>query len=77
MGIRSFRPAGRWFNEVDYTELDFYFRITGALDRISLDLGLRWEAKVDSFDRHGCPILVPNQPVKLGAAPSSTVRWVE
>jgi hypothetical protein len=74
----TFAPAGtRWINVANYTELDFYFQDNWrVLPNLVLDLGVRWEAKLNpSVD--GRPILVPNQPVKLGAPPSSTLRWVE
>lgn len=74
----AFAPAGtRWLNIANYTELDFYVQDNWrVLPNLVFDLGVRWEAKLNpSVD--GRPILVPNQPVKLGAAPSSTLRWVE
>jgi Carboxypeptidase regulatory-like domain/TonB-dependent Receptor Plug Domain len=74
----SFAPAGtRWLNTGVYKELDFYFQDNWRFrSNLVFDLGLRWEAKLNpSVD--GRPILVPNQPVKLGAAPSNTLRWVE
>ena len=74
----TFAPTGtRWLNEANYTELDFYFQDNWRLrSNLVLDLGLRWEAKLTP-QVNGRPILVPNQPVKLGAAPSNTLRWVE
>ncbi|HUQ33252.1 MAG TPA: carboxypeptidase-like regulatory domain-containing protein [Pyrinomonadaceae bacterium] len=74
----AFAPAGtRWLNKANYTELDFYFQDNWrARPNLTFDIGLRWEAKLNpSVD--GRPILVPNQPVKLGAAPTSTLTWVE
>lgn len=74
----TFAPAGtRWLNIANYTELDFYFQDNWrARPNLTFDLGLRLETKLNpSVD--GRPILVPNQPVKLGAAPSSTLQWVE
>jgi Carboxypeptidase regulatory-like domain/TonB-dependent Receptor Plug Domain len=74
----QFAPAGtRWLNEANYTELDFYFQDNWrARPNLVFDLGLRWEAKLTP-SVNGRPILVPNQPVKLGAAPSNTLKWVE
>lgn len=74
----TFAPAGtRWLNEANYTELDFYFQDNWRLrSNFVLDLGVRWEAKLTP-GVNGRPILVPNQPVKLGAPPSNTLRWVE
>jgi len=74
----GFAPAGtRWINIANYPELDFYFQDNWRLrSNLVLDLGVRFEAKLNpSVD--GRPVLVPNQPVKLGAAPSNTLRWVE
>ena len=75
----AFLPAGtRWLNEADYTELDFYFQDNWRLrSNLVLDLGVRWEPKFTPSIANGRPILVPNQPIKLGAQPSNTVRWVE
>jgi hypothetical protein len=74
----TFAPAGtRWLNEANYTELDFYFQDNWrARSNLVFDIGLRWEAKLTP-SVNGRPILVPNQPVKLGATPSNTLKWVE
>ncbi|MEP6902401.1 MAG: TonB-dependent receptor [Actinomycetota bacterium] len=70
-------PGTRWINKAKYPELDFYAQDNWKFrPNFVIDLGLRWEAKLHpSVD--GRPILVPNQPVKLGAAPTNTLRWVE
>jgi hypothetical protein len=73
-----YAPAGtRWINRAHYPELDFYGQDNWRFrPNLVFDLGLRWEAKLHpSIDDR--PILVPNQPVKVGAAPSNTLRWVE
>ncbi len=74
----TFAPAGtRWLNEANYTELDFYFQDNWRVrSNLVLDLGVRWEAKLTPRV-NGRPILIPNQPVKLGATPSNTLKWVE
>jgi hypothetical protein len=74
----AFAPAGtRWLNVATYPELDFYFQDNWRVrPNLVLDLGLRWEAKLHP-SVEGRPILIPNQPVKLGAAPSNTLKWVE
>jgi len=74
----TFAPAGaRWLNEANYTELDFYFQDNWrARSNLVFDLGVRWEPKLKP-SVNGRPILVPNQPVKLGAPPSNTLKWVE
>lgn len=74
----SFAPAGtRWINKAKYTELDYYFQDNWRFrPNLVFDLGLRWEMKLHpSVD--GRPILVPDQRVALGAAPSNTLKWVE
>jgi hypothetical protein len=73
-----FAPAGtRWLNVATYPELDFYFQDNWRFrSNLVFDLGLRWETKQHpTVD--GRPILIPNQPVKLGAPPSNALRWVE
>ncbi|HET7285937.1 MAG TPA: TonB-dependent receptor, partial [Pyrinomonadaceae bacterium] len=74
----TFAPAGtRWLNEANYTELDFYFQDNWRVrSNLVLDLGVRWEAKLTPRV-NGRPILIPNQPVKLGAPASNTLKWVE
>ena len=74
----TFAPAGtRWLSAAHYTELDFYFQDSWrARSNLVFDLGVRWEPKLTP-KLSGRPILVPNQPVKLGAAPSNTLKWVE
>ncbi|MEP7077026.1 MAG: carboxypeptidase regulatory-like domain-containing protein [Acidobacteriota bacterium] len=73
----SFAPVGsRWLNEANYVETDYYVQDNWRVRRnLVLDLGVRWEPKYKPSiaDR---TILVPNQPVKLGAAPSNTLKWV-
>jgi archaellum component FlaG (FlaF/FlaG flagellin family) len=74
----AFAPANtRWINEAMYRELDFYFQDNWRFrPNLVFDIGLRWEAKLHpTVD--GRPILVPNQPVRVGAPPSSTLQWVE
>ena len=74
----AFAPAGtRWINKATYPELDFYVQDSWRFKpNLVFDLGVRWEARL-SPRVDGRPILVPNQPVKLGAAPSNTIKWVE
>ncbi|MDT7779162.1 MAG: hypothetical protein QOC99_1674 [Acidobacteriota bacterium] len=74
----AFAPAGsRWINVAHYPELDFFLQDNWrARSNLVFDLGLRWEVKRHpSID--GRQLLVPNQPVKLGAPPSNTLKWVE
>lgn len=74
----AFLPAGsRWLNKANYREYDFYGQDNWRFrSNLVFDLGVRWEIKeTPSID--GRPILVPNQPVKLGAAPSNTLKFIE
>lgn len=75
----TFLPAGaRWLNVANYTELDFYFQDNWRVrSNLVLDLGVRWEPKLTPSIANGRSVLVPNQPVKLGASPSNTLKWVE
>jgi hypothetical protein len=74
----SFAPPGtRWLNKATYPELDFYFQDSWRFrPNLVFDLGVRWEARLHPSVA-GRSVLVPNQPVKLGAAPSNTLKWVE
>lgn len=76
--LTMFAPGGtRWFNSATYPELDFYIQDNWRfLPNLVFDIGVRWEAKLPPRV-DGRPILVPNQPVKLGAPPSNSIRWVE
>ncbi|MBS1796398.1 MAG: carboxypeptidase regulatory-like domain-containing protein [Acidobacteria bacterium] len=73
-----FAPANtRWINKALYTELDFYVQDNWRFrPNLVFDIGVRWEPKLKPSiaDRQ---ILVPNQPVKLGALPTNTLKWVE
>ena len=73
----SFAPAGtRWINTASYPELDTYGQDTWRVrQNLVVDLGLRWEVRLHPRVNER-PILVPNQLVAFGAAPSNTVRWV-
>jgi len=74
----TFAPAGtRWINKAHYTELDYYIQDNWrARSNLVFDLGVRWEMKLHP-DVDGRPILIPNQAVRLGGAPSNTLSWVE
>src|SRR5207302_7117524 len=74
----AFLPAGsRWLNKANYRELDFYGQDSWRFrSNLVFDLGLRWEIKLHP-SVNGRPILVPNQPVKLGAPASNTLQWVQ
>jgi len=73
----SFAPANtRWINRAHYVETDYYVQDNWRFrPNLVFDLGVRWEPKFNpSIDDR--TILVPNQPVKLGAAPSNNIKWV-
>jgi len=73
-----YAPANtRWINKANYVETDYYVQDNWRFrPNLVFDIGVRWEPKYKPGinDRS---ILVPNQPVKLGAAPSNTLKWVE
>jgi hypothetical protein len=74
----KFAPLGtRWNFTAKYPELDFYGQDNWRVrPNLTLDLGVRWEAKLNPSS-DGRPILVPNQPFVLGSAPSNALKWVE
>jgi len=74
----QFAPAGtRWNWRAYYPEYDFYAQDTWRFrPNLVFDLGLRYEIKLSPSSKD-LPILVPNQPFTIGAAPSNTLRWVE
>lgn len=70
-------PGSRWINKANYKEYDLYVQDNWrARQNLVFDLGVRWEIKPQPVEV-GRSRLVPNQPVKLGAAPSNTLKWVE
>lgn len=70
-------PGSRWLNAANYKEYDFYIQDNWRFrSNLVFDIGLRWEIKATpSID--GRPILVPDQPMKLGAPNSNTIKFVE
>jgi len=69
--------GSRWINKANYKEYDFYGQDNWRVRRnLVFDLGVRYEIKAQPQEL-GRPRLAPNQLVKLGAAPSNTVKWVE
>ncbi|HEY3835536.1 MAG TPA: hypothetical protein VGL72_03150, partial [Bryobacteraceae bacterium] len=59
-----------------YPELEFYGQDTWKVNRrLTIDIGLRWETRLSPTTPSN-NILVPNQPLVAGGAPSSTINWV-
>ena len=59
-----------------YPEYEFFGQDTWKVRRnLTLELGLRWEIRLSPSTPAG-NIVVPNQPLVAGGAPSDTVQWV-
>ena len=70
-------PGTRWNWRAYYPEYDFYVQDTWRFrPNLTFDLGLRWELKPQPSSKD-LPILRPNQPFTIGAAPTNTLRWEE
>lgn len=74
----AFLPAGsRWINYANYKEYDFYVQDNWRFrPNLVLDIGVRWEIKATP-EVENRPILVPDQPMKLGAPASNTIKFIE
>ncbi|MBL8291841.1 MAG: carboxypeptidase regulatory-like domain-containing protein [Bryobacterales bacterium] len=59
-----------------YYEYDFYLQDTFKVSqRLTIDLGLRLEARQSPTSAGTQPILTPGQPIAAGTAPSNALRW--
>ena len=74
----NWAPAGtRWNWRAYYPEYDFYVQDNWRFKpNLVFDLGLRYEIKLSPTAKD-LPILTPNQPFTIGAAPTNTLRWRE
>lgn len=74
----AFAPAGTRYNfTAYYPEYDFYIQDAWRFrPNLTFDIGVRYEPKL-SPSSSGLPILRPDQPVSLAAAPSNTLKYVE
>ncbi|HYN84927.1 MAG TPA: TonB-dependent receptor [Pyrinomonadaceae bacterium] len=75
----AFGPAGTRFPfDARYNEYDFYAQDTWkARPNLTFDFGLRWELRPSPRSAGDLPILRPDRPIRVGEAPSNTVRWTE
>lgn len=76
-GLTGFSAPGTLFiNDARYGEYDFYIQDTWKFrPNLTIDLGLRYEAKLTPFARGR--LYAPNTPVKVGGTPTNALRWVD
>ena len=74
----QFGPPGTRFNfDARYPEADFYAQDSWrVLPNLTLDYGLRYEVKLSPRAPNNT-ILRPDRPIRLGEAPSNTIRFEE
>jgi hypothetical protein len=76
-GLTGFSAPGTTFlNDARYGEYDFYLQDTWKFrPNLTIDLGLRYEMRPTPYARGR--LYTPNQPVKIGASASNTLRWID
>ncbi len=68
--------TGTFDFDARYYEYDFYFQDTYKVtQRLTLDLGMRLEARLAPKSAGQQPILTPGVAIAAGTAPSNTLRW--
>lgn len=77
-GANSFSAAGtRWNFLANYKEFDVFVQDSWKLKpNLSIDLGIRWEAKLTPQSK-GRPILAPTAQVNFGTPSSNTISFSE
>ena len=76
-GQDAYAPGGTILNfDSRFPEYDFYGQDTWKWrPNLTFEYGLRWDVRI-APNAHGYPILIPNQPFIVGAAPSTNLKWV-
>lgn len=71
-------PGTPFLYDARYPEYDFYFQDTWKFrPNLTFDLGVRWEVKISPKGGGDDIILVPDRAIRLGEAPSDSVKFVE
>ncbi|MGH9961718.1 MAG: TonB-dependent receptor domain-containing protein, partial [Pyrinomonadaceae bacterium] len=75
----SFAPPGTPFlYDARYPEYDFYFQDTWKFrPNLTFDMGVRWEVKITPKGGGDNIILRPDKAIRLGEAPSDSIKFVE
>jgi hypothetical protein len=75
----AYAPAGTLFlYDSRYNEYDFYFQDSWKFrPNLTVDLGLRWEPKMSPRGGGNSIVLRPDRPIRLGAAATDQISFVE